>query len=304
MDSKILPDLTSPAGRTHLGGRFVSLRVAAIRLGVFIGPLFFLTSCFEPKQGCLDLAAVNFDASADKDCEDAGCACVYPKLQVVVDQRYDSLPYRRDSAFLGDNGLAFRLHDVAFYLSDFQIFRGPDAFVVSDTLGLRAFSAFGSDTVRPVFRNDFQLVRLETQTYAVGSFRESGDFSDVRIRFGLDGEANRVIPKLAPASHPLTSQPDSLWLSQNEGFVFLKVVIGRDVASAQRDTLRFTRADVGDVFIAQSSQFFHAEGADFRLRLRADYKKLLGNVNWTTGSTNTWKQQIVANLPSVFSLSQ
>jgi hypothetical protein len=279
-------------------------RVAVFRLCLLLGLFLFFASCFEPTQGCLDLAAVNFDASADKDCEEAGCACVYPKLQVTVDQRYDSLAYRRDSVYIGTNGQRFRIHDVAFYLSDFQLFKNAAPFSVSDTLGLRAFSAFGNDTLRRVFRNDFQLVRLETQTYAVGDFRESGIFSEVNIRFGLDSDANRVVPRLAPANHPLSIQADSLWEGKNRGFVFLKVVVGRDVASPQTDTLRFTAADVGDFFIAQTSQFLHDEGTDFRLRLRADYKKLLGNVDWTTGGPAAWKQQVAANLPQVFQVSQ
>jgi len=293
MDAKILSVVS--------GG---PLRVAIFRLCLMLWLLSFLASCFEPKQGCLDLAAVNFDANADKDCEEMGCACVYPKLQLTVDQRYDSLPYRRDSAYLGDNGQRFRIHDVVFYLSDFQVFKNSAPFLVSDTLGLRAFSALGSDTLRPVFRNDFQLVRLETQTYAVGDFRESGIFDEVKIRFGLDSDANRVIAPLAPANHPLSTQTDSLWEGKNRGFVFLKVVVGRDLASPLNDTLRFTAADVGDFFVAQSGQFLHTEGEDFRLRLRADYKKLLGNVDWTTGSPAVWKQQVVANLPQVFQVSQ
>ena len=263
-----------------------------------------LSSCFEPKEGCLDIAAVNFDASADKDCDKPDCACIYPKLQVVVDQRYDSLPYRRDSAYLGDNGKAFRLHDVAFYLSDFQVFRNADVFTVSDTLGLRAFSPSGNDTLRPVFRNDFQLVRLETQTYAVGTFRESGAFSDVKIRLGLDAAANRVIPRLAPTGHPLARQPDSLWQGKNTGFVFLKIVVSRDTSTALRDTLTFTQADVGDFFISESKLFTHPDGVDFRLRLRADYKQLLGNIDWTVGNPSTWKQQILGNLLGVFTVSQ
>lgn len=274
------------------------------KLLALIFPTLLLTSCFEPKQGCLDISAVNFDASADKDCEDEGCSCIYPKLQVIVDQRYDTLAFRRDSVYTSTAGPSFRLHDVAFYLSDFQIFRNGDVFTVSDTLGLRLFSQIGTDTLREVFRNDFQLVRLETQTYAVGSFRESGLFSDVQIRLGLDADVNRVIPSLAPTGHPLRLQADSLWRNKAEGYVFLKVVVGRDVQTAVRDTLTFTRADIGNFFIQQSGVFGHANGYDFRLRLTADYQQLLGNINWTVGDKTSWKQQILTNLLSTFSVSQ
>ena len=57
------------------------------RLAPILLYLLSLTSCFEPQEGCLDISAVNFDASADKDCDKSGCACIYPKLQVAVDQR-------------------------------------------------------------------------------------------------------------------------------------------------------------------------------------------------------------------------
>lgn len=266
--------------------------------------LLTLSACFEPKEGCLDLGAVNFDASADKDCESDGCACIYPRLQVTVDQRYDSLAYRRDSTYLSTNGTRFRLHDVAFYLSDFEVVKSGVSYSVSDTLGLRVYGASVSDTQRQVFRNDFRLVRLETQQYPIGTFRESGIFSEVRIRLGLSAVANHVIAALAPATHPLARQVDSLWLHPAAGYVFMKVEVGRDVQSAQRDTLLLTRADMGDVQLVTSGQFVHVEGYDFPLRLRVDYRSLLGNINWSVGDKSSWKQQIIANLPDAFTVSQ
>ena len=277
---------------------------APLRVAIFLlCPLLF-TACFEPKQGCLDLQAVNFDASADKDCETPGCACIYPRLQISIDQRYDSLPYRRDSLYTSDNGARFRLHEVNFYLSDFQVVQPPATYAVSDTLGLRVFSPDLSDTLRQVFRNDFQLVRLEAQTYSIGTLRQSGIFTQVRFRVGLSDEANRVVPRLAPGSHPLSRQADSLWVSPAEGYVFLKVVVGRDAQSVQRDTLLLTRADVGELRIEANGQFVHVEGYDFALKMKVDFHRLLGNVNWSAGDKTTWKKQIVANLPMAFTVSQ
>lgn len=259
------------------------------------------SACFEPKEGCLDIAAVNFDANADKN-----CCCTYPNLKFVVDQRYDTLPFRRDSVFPGQGGRPFRLHDVAFYLSEFQLLKAGAVFSVSDTQGLRVFQANGNDTLRQVFQNDFQLVRLETQEYTIGRFREDGSFSGAKIRLGLSTDANRVIAPLAPASHPLSVQTDSLWQGKSKGFVYLKVVVSRDTLSTSaRDTLYFTRADLGDFLIeAKNTALLHPTGYDFRVRLTADYQKLLGNVDWSSGSPSTWKNQIVANLPTVFSISQ
>ncbi len=257
-----------------------------------------LTACFEPKEGCLDIAATNFDAGADKD-----CCCVYPKLVLTVNQVYDTLLFRNDSLYMASNGQLFRIKSVAFYLSDFQLFQGGEVFTVSDTLTLNTF--LGADTSSQLFTNDFQLVRRTPVDYTVGTFRQDGIFEKVNFRFGLSADAQKVIPTKAPVNHPLAAQADSLWRGQSAGFTFLKIVVVRDsMDSTAEDTLRFLQADLGQRAIVATGQFVHPTGYNFPLVLTADYKKMFEGVNWSMHDILAWKTKIIENLPLTFSVSQ
>ncbi len=276
--------------------------LAALRLAFFLFPFsFFQTACFEPKEGCLDIEATNFDAAADDD-----CCCLYPKLRLETVQRFDTFQYLPDSLYPADNGSLFRIKSVVFYLSEFQLTQNGETFVVSDTVQLQAFSQSGSDTIKETFTDDFLLARRTPVDNEVGDFRPAGVFQDVKIRLGLSPDAQRVIPRLAKPGHPLRIQGDSLWYGRDAGFVFLQAVVVRDsMAATPPDTLAFTKADFDNFFIEQTGVFTHQSGGyDFRLRLGVDYKKMFEGINWTTGDILTWKSQIVANLPNVFRVSQ
>mgnify|MGYP000582287729 CR=1 FL=1 len=257
-----------------------------------------LSACFEPKEGCLDIAAINFDAGADKD-----CCCEYPKLVLTVDQVYDTLLFRNDSLYLNSSGQIFRIKSVAFYLSDFQLFQNGEVFTVSDTLTLNTFS--GSDTSSQRFTNDFQLVRRTPVDYVIGTFRQDGNFEALNFRLGLSGEAQKVIPSKAPANHPLSNQPDILWRDQSAGFVFLQAVVVRDsMGATQPDTLRFLQSDLGQPRIGATGFFVHPTGYNFPLVLHVDFKKMFEGINWSMHDILAWKTRIVANLDSTFSVSQ
>jgi hypothetical protein len=259
------------------------------------------TACYEPVEGCLDIEATNFNAAADED-----CCCTYPKLILETVQRYDTLQYLPDSLYINDLGQVFRIKSVVFYLSEIQLFQGGNAFSVSDTVQLQTYSAFGNDTLKETFTDDFLLVRRTPVDNPVGDFRPSGAFDKVKIRLGLSGDAQRVVPALAPSGHPLRIQGDSLWYGPSVGYVFLQAVVVRDSMQATKpDTLAFTEADLTNFFIEKNGNYLHQSGGyDFRLKLGIDYKKMFEGINWSGGDISEWKGRIVVNLPSVFVVSQ
>lgn len=262
-----------------------------------------LNGCFEPKDGCLDIEATNFDASADRD-----CCCEYPNLILEARHRYgsDSVQYVPDSLYVNSTGQIFRIKKVVFYLSEIQLFQNGGMFSVSDTVQLQTYAPTGGDTTKEAFTDDFLLVRRSPIDNPVGEFRPAGIFDKIRMRLGLSSDAQRVIPRLAPSGSPLKIQGDSLWYGPSAGYVFLQAVVVRDSMPATKpDTLSFTQADLPDFFIEKTGSYYHPSGGyNFRLTLGIDYKKLFDGINWTTGDIPAWKSQIVVNLPSVFSVSQ
>lgn len=262
-----------------------------------------LPACYEPQEGCRDIVATNFDASADKDCE-VDC-CSYPKLQIGVVQHYDTLTYIENQAYPGLNNHWFILKNVSFYLSDFQLSQQGTPYIVSDTVGLYTLPPTGADTLREIFTDDFVLVRRTPLINQVGTFRNDGTFENIRFRLGLDDHAQRVVPSKAPAGHPLRTQSDSLWHGRSEGFVFMQIVVARDtITGTLPDTISLKKADIQDFIFSAAGNFQHKTGYDFNVILDVDHHKLLEGIDWTTGDISTWKTQIVANLPHTFSVSQ
>lgn len=273
-------------------------RNAAVVLTAFLVLLAF-SACYDPREGCLDIEATNFDAAADNN-----CCCTYPALRLTLLPRFDTLVWKPDTAYEYAPGRWFRLHQAVFYLSDFQLVQGGTHFSVSDTLGLSVFGAAG-DTLREVFTNDFELIRRTTENYTVGTFRPAGAFESVRFRVGLPDAAQRVIPALTPEGHPLRPQNEGLWLGADTGFVALKLVFSRDTfSSTVPDTLVFSRPDFTGVVVQTNGVFQHESGFDFSLKLTADYRALFQGVDLTAVDIPAWKTRIVANLPAALRVSQ
>jgi hypothetical protein len=212
--------------------------------------LFVLTqnACFDPRDGCLDIAATNFNVYADKN-----CCCTFPNLTLTVDQVYDTLLFRQDSLYAGTGGHLFRIKSVAFYLSDFELFKNGTSFKMGDSLVLKTYDAANNDTINQIFTDDFTLIRRTPLNNEVASFREDGIFDAIKFRLGLNTGAEKIISALAPTSHPLRPQPENL---SQSGYVFLQAIIVRDsMAATVADTLNFVRSDIGDFFIEGRWQF-------------------------------------------------
>lgn len=256
--------------------------------------LFVVSGCFVPKEGCLDIAAVNYNASADED-----CCCRYPNLVLNVAQSYDTLSYQRGGLYRGYNGQIFRIENIVFYLSEFQAIKSGIAYTMGDSLDFKTYDFANNDTIVRNFTDDYTLIRRSPFLNTVATFREDGIFQSIACRLGFSDAANKIIPALTPANHPLRIQEDTLW--RNKEFVFLQAIVARDsLATTEHDTLRFTRADLGDFFIQGYGNFEHQRGEDFVVGLKADWSVLFQQVDWATHNVAAWKSQIVANLPSVF----
>jgi hypothetical protein len=255
-------------------------------------------ACYESQQACLDVRAVNYYAGADEN-----CCCRYPKLILSSDQVYDTLLFRLDSLYPADNGQLFRIKNIVFYISDVDLGRAGETVRTSDSLQLRLYNASGNDTLRQWLRDDATLVRRSPLDNQVATFSDDGNFDRIKFRIGLSDDLDRVIPALAPASHPLYSQKENL--HNGDGYVFLRAVIVRNSdPSLTPDTLDLTAPDIPDLFIESQGDFYHELGRDFRLTLHADWARLFDGVDLSVYDIPQWKIRMASNLRDVFSVSQ
>jgi hypothetical protein len=264
-----------------------------------------LWACESPTRGCLDIEAENFDPSADKPCED-GC-CQYPSLVCKVSLLFNGEIWKADNPYQNSANQLFKIKSIAFYLSDFKMYKDIAPIEVVDSISLKQFGQ-NNDTLTTIFRDDFLLFRRggtlanSPVDNEVGIFRSSGAFNRASLQLGLDADANRVVSRpVTPASHPLARQADSLWLDPAKGYVWMRLVIARDTASLTvPDTLDFTSADFGGnpVPFVGDDNYEQAVGFDLPFSLTFDFYELTLGINFISDPISTWKSKILTNLPN------
>ncbi|HMV23421.1 MAG TPA: hypothetical protein PKA71_03780, partial [Saprospiraceae bacterium] len=70
--------------------------------------VLFFTACYQPKEGCLDINATNFDATADEE-----CCCQYPVLQLKFKHFASGNEFSASDTILNDFGQQFRIPSFA-----------------------------------------------------------------------------------------------------------------------------------------------------------------------------------------------
>lgn len=264
-----------------------------------------LASCESPTRGCLDIEATNLDVSADKPCKDD--CCTYPDLICNISQVFDGETWKQDDVDTNDLGQVFRIKDVAFYLSGFQLSKAGVDYFTTDSVAMKVFGPGTGDTLDARFRDDYVLVRRFPVAQAVGQFKTSGIFDQFNCNLGLLPDANNVVPRYAPLAHPLAKQNDSLWLNRNDKFVWMQIILVKDALSVTLpDTLRFTAADFGGVpyKISKPTALEHVTGFDFNFILLVDYARMFSGVDFANTGSAAWKSRILANLSTTFDVLQ
>ena len=145
--------------------------------------VLFFTACYQPKEGCLDINATNFDATADEE-----CCCQYPVLQLKFKHFASGNEFSASDTILNDFGQQFRIPSFAFYFSDFE-FTGTSGnkVQVSDTIRLPA----PFDSI--VLKKDIALVRAITSNALLGRFIQEESFTKLYFQVGVPSAADGAV---------------------------------------------------------------------------------------------------------------
>jgi hypothetical protein len=291
-------DRRQPAGNSI--GRYLSLisslmLPAACRLLPVAYCLIF-SNCQEPSKGCLDAKATNFDVTATQSCVD-NC-CTYPNLSLQTTYISEDVS---KAVFKFENKYKIGLDSIQiiegqFYLSDFQLVtpENKNVIVIDSSRLYRQ-----KDTVWAL--NNYALVgRNNGFDFKIGSFNQSGKFSKLRFKMGLNTEINKTDPAKMPASHPLSTQRDSMYLSAEKTYIFNRLAVVKWQNQGKKDTMRFFITAAKDIEIIKNMSF--TEGFNVAIPLTVNYLKFIDGVNFSNDA-NTIKQKIVSNYDKVFSIN-
>lgn len=267
--------------------------------------IFCFASCYEPQEGCLDINARNFNIEADEACDDC---CNLPDLTLAILHRRtfadSSASFRLDSNYTAPShsDQVFRVSNLHFYLSDFQLVTTSGALISSIDSTEADWVSMGADTSSTFVKSNIAYINRKTNSERnMGSFSPKGVYEKIAFKFGLEGQNAGIVPSSISGTHPLRIQSDSLNWSANEGFSFCRIEVIRDTSNTDSITvINITQPDVENIELVGGFEL--DSGFDTRITLRINYLDWFWNVDFRNDSDMTIKEKVLMNISGSFSV--
>ena len=199
------------------------------------GFLLLLTGCNTRIEGCLDIAAANFDLNADRACEDC---CTYPSLSISLSQKWNDRNFRTNDTLTDINHIDYRILDLKFFLSSWRWF---DNDLITYTVDSAEIACNGSILH---YTPDIILVDTAQFVYTLGTIRESPLIDSVELNFGLLSALD-CIDATAISTPVILSDESPLWDHQLASRAALRIIFQKDLSIETFDTVYIhTRRDM------------------------------------------------------------
>ena len=273
-----------------------------ISLLTLLSLIFLLQSCYEAKEGCLDIKASNFDFDADIDCcIEEECCCIYPSLTLdVVHKLYkDSL----DNFNLGmqydwpiGNGL-FIIENIRFYLSKFEL-HGSTSLHIEDSINMDIQNQDGSIGEITV-EDNFVLVQPGVFSYTIGEIQNTGSFDSLSMQYGVYAPANNALPESLPNGHALSVKEPIMQINAFQGYINCQVVL-------KKDTFDTTTNDTLNLFSTEQIPFdlippqIVDNGLNKTIKLRINYLEWFQGIDFALDNNDELIAKMSNNLASSF----
>lgn len=270
---------------------------------LFLGLSGLFGACIEDQEGCLDLAATNFDVGADIECVEP--CCEYPTLRLQVQHRVvsaelpDSLQrFRYDSVYLlGSPPDSIRFDYFRFYLHDVALdFADGGTAQVAERLPIFSPTAGELTVVDDVMRVAVDEFGLQ----ALGEIRPAGTLTGLRLRVGLPEEWGRVAPGDYPAGHPLRVGQAEPTYDTLAGYSSLAAAFRVPPGAPDSTVVRF----LGDspVSLPLDVPLELRRGFDLVITLRLNYHRLFADLNLAQATNGTLTGALIDRLPNSIEL--
>ena len=284
----------------------------SIKLFTLAGFLFFLPSCYEKQETCLDIRATNFDFDGDIACTDC---CEYPDLklefqhrEVLVDDtlrigfsgtHFDSAT---DSVYFDGNQQPFRIKSIKYFISNIRLVAtdGEEA-QINEEIEIQTASGLQS------FKDDFLRVNgSSSSTLTAGSFSVIKSYDKVKFWIGLDEDIDTANPATLPGDHVLSVSLDSsMYDFQNGHYLGANVEIYQDTIATDTVAVELPIVLPGNEPIEVELSFPESvllpEGFHFEITLLINCPSWFDDAN-VKGSPSILIEKIVSKLSNSISL--
>lgn len=258
-----------------------------------IGLVFLLSSCYENKEGCLDLASSNYDPTADVACEDC---CTYPKASIGVTHRVEAadmpVSFSKGDTLTNDLEEQIAILNAKFYTHGYSFTGSSTTTRVEDELSF--VDAMGE---QQSIEDDITMISATTFKYDIGTIMNYGDYTSLKFSLGVPEVLESASSITLPSDNPLAFAGDSLIVDNQymHAWVVLQQV-GYHNEDNFSDTVKLTLPYTYDISI----DINQLQGQSITGTCLLYYKELIKGLDYKTMSASQIKSQLEANLPNIF----
>lgn len=272
-------------------------RAAIIFVGLCL--VCILDSCYSPVEGCLDPESVNYSIAGDEDCEDC---CEYPTIKVsIFHQNADTTLFLADppdrltaDTLINNLNQKYSIIEYVYLLSDFKILTSDDqTYEVEDSIQLD----IGNDTKWT--KDDVIRVKRSIFSYDFGTIIFDGAGVELSFKVGIPAllNDNRFTDEIS--SHPLTTDPDSLFQEDLDEYVFQRIQVAQ--GEEFKDTVIYNVFGNENLQTVSFPVAFDSEkGKDKTIIIEARYNEWFDEVNFDNMTKDAIEAIIASKSATMF----
>lgn len=271
------------------------MQILKSNLSVFLLTVL-LFSCYEKKEGCLDVYASNFALDADLDCceNPDDCCCEYPELKLSIKHQYEGENLGVGKIYHTQLGQPFRLESLLFFICNVRLTDGTD-YAISDTLFI--VDQNGQTHARP---DDVEIVSTGKFSLAIGTFKRPGVYNRLKFMVGLNEPERSAPADQFDTGHPLATAQTALKDTLSGEWLAYQVAWIPDTVSQEVELLQVPANNLIEVELPV--EITKSAGSDITIPLAIDYQHWLGSIDLQSDDQATKNQKILEHLAQSFSI--
>jgi len=297
--------------------------------------ILLLQACYQNQEGCLDVAATNFDVEADIDCcqETATCCCTYPSLSLSILHKLtaDAVTNFNTSSTLtlmSDSSQSFIVENIQFYLTNFHLINSNTATEVGVEDQITLYNNNNGQISSQEVEDNFSLIKPSQFTYDIGTFLSANNFDMISFDVGLSNSFNNTIVDSLSSDHALadTTQLGLDGYISNQINIRIDTTYGEVINNTNPNDLFETNiSPFGNVSTQQKkgSKHFYLDikdivniklplnqainsqlGFNTSINLRINHLEWYQGINFVTDNHEQIVNKIVDNTTNVFQISE
>jgi hypothetical protein len=241
--------------------------------------------CNTRVEGCLDVAAANFDLNADRACKDC---CTYPTISIELSQKWNERNFSTSDTLMDIGGQPYKVIDLDYYLSSWS---WEDAGNLMYTVDSASIECPGT-----MFHYTPDIIPVDSRKflYTLGTIRKAPAIDSVHLLTGLIPMLD-CVDAAASSTPPVLSNQSPMWDPHSSSRSSIRLVLQRNINSEIYDTVYIHSAhNLNTEYI-----FSFTYGSSPTLNLTVNYAQWFSNADVT--DLNSFETSIVSGLKgSVF----